>query len=460
MAKRVDLLNGNIASSLTRLAFPLMGISCLQIAYNLTDIFWIGKLGAGAVAAVGTGGLLLWLSQGIHTLAQLGGQVLVAQKLGAHKSEEAGMYAHAAIWMSISISLILGCIFYFGVEPIVSIFGLNDPIVIQEAQIYIKVTCGMVIFMLLAKLLTALITTTGDSRTPLKATMVGLVFNMILDPVLIFGYFGFPEMGVFGAALATIIAQMIVLLILVLHCIKDQHLFCFVRMNKAPNVNACTRILRLSIPTALQNTLFPLISIYMANLTAGFGDTAVAAQRIGSQVESVSWMATDGFAMAVNSFVAQNYGAKNMARAKKGAYQAILMLGVYGLFTSVFLIFGAKAIYQIFLDDAQVIEIGINYLVIVGFTQVFLCFEILSSAILNAFGKTLYPAFIATVFTGMRIPLALFLISTALGLNGIWFALSISTLFKGVLLLGVVLYFLRKIQVPENELVKEVETNS
>lgn len=445
MSKRVDLLNGNIASSLAKLAFPLMGISFLQMTYNLTDIFWIGKLGAGAVAAVGTGGLFLWLCQGIHTITQLGGQVFVAQKLGAKKYEEAGEYAHASIFMSITISLLLGCVFYFGVVPLVAIFNLNDTSVIEAAQTYIMVTCGLVIFMLLAKLLTALITTTGDSKTPLKATVVGLAFNMILDPILIFGYLGFPTLGVLGAAIATVFAQIIVFLILLFHCIKDKHLFCFVHLNTFPKLHNCLHIIKLGIPTTLQNVLFPLISIYISSLTATFGDNAVAVQRIGSQIESVSWMTTEGFAIAVNSFVAQNFGAQNFDRAKKGGYQAIIILGIYGIFASALLVFGAKYIFQLFLDEPVVLSMGIDYLRIVGYTQVFLCFEILSTSILNAFGKTLYPAVVGTFFTALRIPSALFLI-TIYGLNGIWWALTISTLCKGIFLLIAAIYYLHRLK--------------
>ncbi len=445
MSKRVDLLSGPIAFSLTKLALPLMGISFLQMAYNLTDMFWIGKLGPGAVAAIGTGGLLLWLSQGIHTIAQLGGQVLVAQKLGAQDKQAAARYAHAAIFLSCSITLSLGLIFMFGSAQIVSIFNLNDPQVIAQAQTYLRVTGGCVIFMLLAKLLTSLITTTGDSRTPFKATIFGLAFNMIFDPIFIFGYFGFPEMGVLGAAVATVLAQCIVLSILLFHCVKDTHLFSYIKIRSLPNVHAIIHIVRLGLPTTLQNTLFPLISIFISRLTAGFGDNAVAVQRIGSQIESISWMTTDGFAIAVNSFVAQNFGAKNYTRAKKGAHQAIVILSMFGLFSTCLLLVGARPIFQLFLSDPIVVNMGVDYLMIVGITQLFLCYEILSSNILNAFGKTMYPAVISTVFTAMRIPIALLLTSTVLGLNGIWWALTLSTLFKGSCLLAVALYFLRKL---------------
>ncbi|MFI3205732.1 MAG: MATE family efflux transporter [Clostridia bacterium] len=444
MAKRVNLLEGNIAVSLTKLSLPIMGMSFLQMAYNLTDMFWIGKLGSGAVASVGTGGILVWLSMGIHTIAQLGGQVNVAQNLGAEKHKEAGGFAHAAIYISALCSLILGLVFTIGINPVVSFFALNSQEVIDDAKTYIIVCCGLIFFQLMAKLLTALITTTGDSKTPFFATTVGLVFNIILDPLLIFGFWIIPPLGVLGAAIATVLAQIIVFVILLRSCIKDTHLFIYVNILKLPEMDKLKKILKLGLPTTLQASLFPLISMYISRMVAGFGDDAVAVQRIGSQIESLSWMTTDGFAVAVNSFIAQNFGAKNLERIKKGFFQALSILSVYGLFVTAFLILCAEMLFSIFLQDQQVLLLGIDYLVILGISQLSLCHEILSSSAMNALGITKLPAVISISMTAIRIPLAIFLSATALGLNGIWWAVSISTIIKGAFLLIAVILIINK----------------
>lgn len=446
MKKRIDLLSGNIAGSLAKLALPLMGISFIQMAYNLTDIFWIGKLGAGAVAAVGTGGLFVWFSTGIHTIAQLGGQVYVGQNLGAKKFEEAGKYAHASMFISIVTCTILGLAYYFATKPLISFFNLNDPIVVNEAITYLMYVGGFIFFMLFSKLLTTLITTTGDSKTPFIATLIGLLFNIIFDPLLIFGYGIFPELGVLGAALATVLAQIIVFSILLIHVLKDKHLFKHVHITKLPNKNCCMDIIKLGLPTTLQNSLFPLVSMYLSRLTAGFGDDAVAVQRIGSQIESISWMTTEGFAIAVNSFVAQNYGANNIKRTKDGIKQSFLILSTWGIFTTLSLIFLAKPLFSIFISETHVVTMGTEYLMILGMCQLFMCWEILSSCTLNAFGKTIFPAITSVIFTSIRVPLAIVLSSTVLALNGIWFSFTISTILKGLFLVIGVLVFTKKLK--------------
>ncbi|MFI3325746.1 MAG: MATE family efflux transporter [Clostridia bacterium] len=445
MAKRINLLEGNIALSLTKLAIPIMGMSLLQMAYNLTDMFWIGKLGSGPVASIGTGGMIGWLFMGIHSVAQIGGQVHVAKSLGAGKHKEAGKFAHAAIILSLSLTITLALLTVIFINPIINVFGLNDPQIILDAKNYVLITCGFGTFTLMSKLLISLTTATGDSKTPFIATTVGLVFNIVLDPVLIFGFGFIPAMGVIGAAIATIVAQFLMMLILVIHALKDTHLFCHVKMKTLPEFDKILQIIKLAYPIAIQETLYPIFSIAISRLIAGFGDSAVAVQRIGSQLESVSWMVTGGFAMALNSFIAQNHGAKNYIRAKQGFKQAFILLSIYGIIVSLLLIFCAKPLFCIFLQEEEVVAMGVNYLVIFGATQLFLCWEIIASNTMNAFGKTLSPALASIIITAMRIPASILLSSTDLALNGIWVSVSASTLVKALVLMILILIFLKKL---------------
>ncbi len=442
--KKIDLLQGNIAGTLTRLALPLMGMSLLQMTYNLIDMFWISQLGAGAVASVGTGGLMTWLAMGIHTLAQLGGTVYTAQNLGAKEYKKSSQFAFASVVLSIIISTTLGAIYMIFTKQIISFFDLTDPNVILGAEIYVQIAGGVIIFGLLGKLFTALLTAIGNSKIPFIATAVGVIINVILDPILIFGMLGFPKMGVAGVAIATVFAQFIVFLILFIYIIKKKILFSTISIKELPKLGVYQRILKLSFPAACQATLFPLISMYVSKMVASFGDDAVAVQRIGSQVESISWMTTDGYATAVNSFMAQNFGAENLKRVKNGFFTAFKLLFVYGIFASCVLIFLAEPLFSIFLSEQPVLSMGTDYLVILGFSQLFMCMEILSASGMNALGKSTAPAAISITFTALRIPIAAILSSTVLALNGIWWAVSISSVFKGVIIFLLIAFYLKR----------------
>ncbi len=445
--KKLDLLQGPIVSTLTKLALPLMGMSLLQTLYNLTDMFWIGQLGAGPVAAVGTGGLLVWLSQGIHMLAQVGGQVYVAQRLGAGEKEKAGNYAYAALLMSCAIGLLLGLVYFFFRTPIVQFFNLGDPTVIAQAEEYLSIVGGLIVFMLNTKLMTALITATGNSKIPFLLSGVGLLLNMVLDPVLILGLAGFPRLEVVGAALATVFAQLVVFILLALYMRRDPVLFSRIKLSKPPKHTYYREILKLSYAPALQGSLYPLISIVISRMVADFGYTAVAVQRVGSQLEALSWMMSDGFAIAVNSLIAQNYGARNIKRAKQSFFAGAKIIVVMGLLVSALFIFFGQPLSSLFFTaaDSAAIAMTTSYLWIMGLSQVFMCGEILCNNAMNAFGKTVWPAACIIVLTALRIPLGMVLSETALAVDGIWWAISITTIGKGICLAVLITILFRQL---------------
>lgn len=446
MGKRVDLLQGSIAGALTKLALPLMGTSFIQMAYNLTDMIWIGRLGAGAVASVGVVGNYTWLATGLVTLARVGGQVRVAQKIGAKETEHAGRYAQTSLQMGILLSALMGAVMLIFAQPLIAFFGMTGAQVIADAEIYMRIVGLGLVFNCFVIVLSALITTTGNSHTPFLATTVGLVVNIVVDPMLIFGWFGLPKLGVAGAAIATVLAQIVVAALLIGYMIRDKHLFCHVHLLQRPHPEIIKDILKLSAPAALQNLMFPFIALVLSRLVAGFGDNAVAVQRVGVQIESISWMTADGFAMAVGSFVGQNWGAGNIRRAKRGYYTSIAIVAVWGLLCTGILLFAAKPLFRIFITQEDILPMGINYLVILSVSQLPMCLEIITTGAFNGFGRTVTPAVINGVFTVARIPMALILSATALGLNGIWWSISLSSIFKGTILVIVFFLFCRSLR--------------
>ena len=168
-------------------------------------------------------------------------------------------------------------------------------------------------------------------------------------------------------------------------------------------------------------------------MIAGWGDGAVAVQKIGSQIESISWMSAEGYAAALNSFVAQNYGAGKSERIKQGFHVSVgVMLG-WGVFTTCLLFFFPQAIFHIFLNDEQVLPLGVDYLRILAISQAFMCLEYAAAGCFNGLGKTLPPSFVSVTLTAIRIPLA-YVFSQFIGLNGIWWAITVSSILKGIVL--------------------------
>ena len=175
----LNLTEGSIFQSLIKLALPIMASAFLSTAYSITDMAWIGKLGSKAVAGVGVGGMYVWLSQGLASLARMGGQVHVAQALGRGDRKEAKSYANAAIQLVMIFGMIFGAISVIFVDSLVGFYGLKDEATVEYAKGYLMITCGLIIFSYVGYVLTGLYTAQGDSKTPLKANAVGLIINMI-----------------------------------------------------------------------------------------------------------------------------------------------------------------------------------------------------------------------------------------------------------------------------------------
>lgn len=434
MSKNVNLLDGSIIGSMSRLAFPIMGASLIQMGYNLVDMIWIGRLGSGAVAAVGAAGMFLWMANGVTTVPRIGGQVTVGQKLGAGQQKEAAEYAACALRMGLFLGIIYGLICALFNKPLISFFKLNSPEVIAEARWYLVIAGGLLIFFFLDQVIGGILAAMGNTVTTFRVTTVGLVINLVLDPVLIFGLGPFPRLEVIGAALATVFAQMIVFLLYLKAIWNEPVIFRNLHLLRRSNRVHLNEIVKIGLPSALQDVLFSAISMVIARFVAGYGDAAVAVQKVGGQIESISWMMGGGFAMAVNSFVAQNYGAGKIERVRKGVRTAIMIMGIWGLFNTFLLMTFPKFFFSIFISEPDVIPMGVDYLRIIGISEVFICLEGAATGAFQGLGKTVPPSIVGITFNALRIPAALLLSHTALGLNGIWWVLTVSCIFKGTIL--------------------------
>lgn len=434
-SRQIQLTEGPILRSLVALAMPIMASAFLNTVYSITDMAWIGMLGSKAVAGVGVGGMFVWLSQGLSSLARMGGQVSVAQAVGGGKRDEASQYARAALQMAILFGIAFAIVCLLFSDGLVSVFRLGDTETNRYAVSYLRITCGLVIFSYMTVVLTGIYTAQGDSKTPLLANIVGLVINMVLDPVLILGIGPFPELDVTGAAIATVFAQFVVMLVMIIGVWRDKsgrNVLSGLRIMKPAEGKFYRGVFRIGVPTAVQGTMYCMISMVLTRMVAAFGPGAVAVQRVGGQVEAVSWNTADGFAAAINAFAAQNYGAGQMERVRKGYWISFWTTALWGAFITILFILIPSPIASVFFHEADVMVIAVDYLIILGIGEGFMCVELMTVGALSGLGRTRLCSIISILLTGSRIPLAIMLSGSTLGLNGIWWALSISSIAKGI----------------------------
>lgn len=443
-----NLTKGPILKTLTKLAIPIMASSFLGTLYNITDMAWIGLLGSKAVAGVGVGGMFTWLSQGLAAMARMGGQVQVAQCIGRGERDRAHGFAQAAVQLAALMGMAYAVISLVFTQQMVAFFQLTDPEAQTAALSYTKIACGLIVFSFLTLTMTGLYTAQGDSKTPFLANLIGLVTNMILDPVLILGPGPFPKLGVVGAAIATVTAQAIVMMMMILGVIiqKKENVLKGIRLTAKIPKEYLGGLCRIGIPTAIQGMAYCAISMVLTRMVSAYGAEAVATQRVGGQIESISWNTADGFAAALNAFIAQNYGAGKMDRVRKGYRASLWTVGVWGLLISFVFICFPKAIADIFFHEPKAVATAVGYLVIIGFSEAFMCVELTTVGALSGLGRTRLCSIISIAFTSARIPLAIIL-GGLIGLSGIWWALSITSIIKGIIFTCTFLWITRKRQV-------------
>lgn len=444
--RNIDLLNGPIFTSLTSLAMPIMATALVQMAYNLTDMAWIGRVGSEAVTAVGTAGMYTWLSQGVVMFARMGGQVKVAHSLGEGDQKEAARYAGGALQLGMMLAICYAVISVIFAEPLIGFFGLENQHTTEEAVLYMRITCGFIIFMYQNVIFTGILTAAGDSKTSFQANVVGLIANIILDPLLIFGVGPFPAMGAAGAAIATVTAQAIVTLVFLIVIRKDKVIFDKVKILSKTPARYFKTMAKIGFPAAVQELIYCLISMGMTKLVVRWGDTGVAVQRVGSQIESISWMTAEGFGAAVNSFIGQNYGAQRYDRVKTGYLTAIKTMTAWGAFCTALLVLLPGPIFRLFITEPDVVPLGIDYLRIIGCSQLFMCIELCTVGAFCGLGKTLPSSVLSIIFTSARLPIAMLLSSTALGINGVWWAFAVTSVIKGVVFFVGFLAVLRRME--------------
>ncbi|MBC5738861.1 MATE family efflux transporter [Blautia sp. 2744] len=440
-----NLTKGPILKTLTKLAIPIMASSFLGTLYNITDMAWIGLLGSKAVAGVGVGGMFTWFSQGLAAMARMGGQVQVAQCIGRGERDRAHRFAQAAVQLATLMGMAYAVISLLFTRQMVGFFQLTDPEAQTAALAYTKIACGLIVFSFLTLTMTGLYTAQGDSKTPFLANLIGLVTNMILDPVLILGPGPFPKLGVVGAAIATVTAQAIVMTIMILGVFiqKKENVLKGISLTAKIPKEYLSGICRIGIPTAIQGMAYCAISMVLTRMVSAYGAEAVATQRVGGQIESISWNTADGFAAALNAFIAQNYGAGKMDRVRKGYRASLWTVGIWGLLISFVFICFPQAIADIFFHEPKAVATAVGYLVIIGFSEAFMCVELTTVGALSGLGRTRLCSIISITFTSARIPLAIIL-GGLIGLSGIWWALSVTSIVKGIIFTCTFLWITRK----------------
>ena len=433
--KKIDLTKGKVMNVLLALALPIMGSSLLQFTYNLVDMFWIGHLGSPAVASIGSSSFFINLGYSINALIMIGTGIKVSQCMGKGDEQGVSDYIKQGCKMCMMIGLIYAILLVIGGRGFIGFLKLNNAEIENNAYIYLLWSAPMLWFACFNQVFARIFASLGSSKSAFRISLLGIGLNIILDPLLIYGM----HWGISGAAIATLIANVVMFIV---YLVVGKR---FIKWNMRIKVDwlKVKEITALGTPVACQRILFTVISILLAKMIATFGADAVAAQKIGVQIESVTYMVTGGLNGAVASFIGQNYGARKYDRLHQGYKKAIGIGCVYAILTSMVFWLFPEQLAGLFVSEKETIRIAASYLRIIGYSQIFNAMEMVTNGFLTGIGKPKIPAIVSISFTALRLPMAWALIRS-FGVEGIWWSITLSTIFKGNLLAGIYLLKERK----------------
>ena len=424
------------------LALPVIGSSFMTMAYNFVNMIFVGNLGSNAVAAVGSAGFFMHLGWGLSSLITVGAGIRVSHAIGNGNPQLARSYVRSGILAIIGLALIYYALLALMGNELIGLIRLNN-VDIEKAATSFLLIIGMTIpFTFQNLFFTSVFIGSGDSKSPFRINATAFAFNILLDYVFIFQV----GMGINGAALATIVSQAIGTILFYLKLNSSASLK---PIGTAFQSALLKDLVQLGISPTFQRVSFTIVAIALARIISDWGPTAIAVQKIGVHIEAISYMTAAGFLAALSTISGQAFGAGDYRKQWQAFRSGILLAFVLGTITSAVLIVFAGPLFSIFLKDAESVAMGREYLIILGFSQLFMVLELMATGAFFGWGKTNIPAITGIGLTVLRIPMALaFIAFWQNELSSVWWSISISSMAKGTLLvvLFIVLFksFIRK----------------
>ncbi len=433
-SKTYDLTQGSILKKLLRVAVPIMGTQLMQMTYNLTDMYWLGQTEQSvvAVASSGLAGMYLWLGMALLMIGRMGSEIGTSQNLGRGDIESSKGYAQDSTRISLILGLFYGLMLLVFAEPLVKLLSVNEQNVFDNTCAYLRIVAAGIPLTYVSAAITGVFNGAGNSRLSFWANAVGLLVNMVLDPlmILVLGW------DVKGAAIATVIAQTTVCVLFIWFIKRHPHKpFESFRILGHIDSARARQIIRWSLPVALESGAFTILAMVVTSMVSGwYGETAVAVQRVGSQIESLSWLIGGGFSSAVTAFTGQNYGARKWARIRQGYRISLFTLLLWEALVTILLIFGGRYFFSLFLrEPPEILDMGMTYLRILAGCQLFMALEGACAGSFRGMGRTLPPS-LCSITSNLIRPALCWWFSTWMGLNGLWLGITVSAALRGIMM--------------------------
>ncbi|MBN2312923.1 MAG: MATE family efflux transporter [Sedimentisphaerales bacterium] len=360
------LVQKSVKRTLFNMAFPMLAGTFAMNAYNLTDTWFVSRLGTLPLAAMGfTFPVVMFLSCVAGGLG-VGTTILMSHATGRRDKADAVKITTHGLTLTLGVAALIAVVGYVTIGPVFSGLGA-DSTVLPIVRRYMRIWYLGAPFMALPMLGNGLLISAGDSKTAGRFMMLGPIVNVILDPIMIFGYLGFPAMGVRGAALATVIGQGVSTAWLFELLYKKHGLLVLKRWGLKVYGASFRNILRLGIPSILSMVLMPVSATVVTRILSNFGNAAVAAIGAAQRIEMFAFVIPMALGISLAPFVSQNLGAARYDRIRESFTLSTRFAMLYGGGVAVTFFLCAPLLASIFSRDPEVTKVLITYIRIVSF---------------------------------------------------------------------------------------------
>src|SRR5438552_927373 len=413
-----DFTTGNLNRAILLLAIPMVLEMVLESLFAVVDVFWVGRLGADAIATVGLTESLLSLVMAIGFGLSLSTTAMVARRIGEKDPAGAAVAAVQAIVIGVAIAALIGipCLFY-----------APDLLRLMGAFRQVVALGGSAAIMLLF-LNNAIFRGAGDAAIAMRLLWVSNIINLVLDPCLIFGWGPFPKLGVTGAALATFTGRSIGVLYQFYRLLRGTERIHILRSQLHINLSVLLRLLRVSLTGILQFAIAHTSWIGLVRIVSVFGSAALAGYTIAIRILIFVLMPSWGLSNAAATLVGQKLGAKQPERAETSVWRTglynMIFLGVIGL---LFVIF-AEPVIRLFTSDPLVVPLAVSCLRILSYGNIGYAYGMVMLQAFNGAGDTVTPTIVNFFgFWLLEIPLAYLLAITAgMHSNGVFWSIVVA----------------------------------
>lgn len=447
---RPDLLNDPISPTLKRMTIPMIFGMVSLMMFNIVDTFFISLLGTEPLAAVSFTFPVTFMVISLAIGLGIGTSAVIAKALGSDKLDEARFDASISLLVAVVLVLILSFCGYLLIDPIFTLLGAGNnvlPLIHDYMNIWFLGSVCLITPMIGNSVLRA----SGDTKTPSLVMGGAGLINAVCDPILIFGWGPIPALGIQGAAISSVIAWSIaVIIILYLLIIKKQLLS--LKAGGQTAVGAIRKILKIGLPAAGANMLTPVAMAVITALVAQHGPEAVAAFGVGSKIESIASILILALSMTLPPFISQNFGANNLTRVKQAYTGTLKFVMIWQFAIYILLIIFAGGLSQLFGKEQAVIDVIKLFIYTIPLSYGLQGVIILSNSSFNALHKPMNALVLSVIrLFVFYLPFA-YLGNELAGLVGLFVGAALGNLFTAIVAYK---WFIKELETLNNQLLQE-----